>query len=285
MKSLNALATHLVVLIACVVPTRAAVVLVHDTFDVPAGGVIGTDITVGNDAGDPLDVAWSMPVPGSGAEISVVTTPVLGASGNSLQLTTGGGSFQWMRSAVVATGGPLAIDDYLELTLKAQYAGTPANNGSGFRFGLFQNAAPDNAYGVFVRTGTNNGPLFDVRRDNTSGGDGVPGAGGTTVIPGSTIPDGSIPNSTTGIDAYIRILRVSATDIQIDATINGVSGTFTDTSGIAFFDAIYIRNGNISTSFRVDDIKLVRGVIPEPASLMLMGLGSVVLLARRRAVR
>lgn len=283
MKSLAFPATIMIVLVAGLAPARAAV-LVNDTFDLPAGGTIGTDITVGNDTGDPLDVAWSMPTPGSGAGISVVTTSVTGASANSLQLATNNGSFQWMRSATISTGGALAINDILELTLKAQYAGTPGSNGSGFRFGLFQNAAPDNAYGVFVRTGTNNGALFDVRRDNVSGGDGVPGAGGTTVLTasGPVVPNGSIPNSTTGIDAYMRVWRVDATTVQIDATINGVSGTFTDSSGITFFDAIYIRNGSISTSFRVDDINLVRGVIPEPASLALLGLGGLLILPRRR---
>lgn len=257
--------------------------LVHDTFDVPMGGVIGTDITVGNDAGDPLDVDWSLPGQ-SLSSLSVVTTGVLGASGNSMLLTSGT-SFAWMRSATITTGLPLAIDEYMELTLKAQYAGTPGNNGAGFRVGLFQNAAPDNAYGVYVRTGISDTPFFSVRRDNVTGGDGVPGAGGVTVLtPIAAIPAGSIPNSSTGIDVYFRVLRTDATSVQIDTTINGVSGTFTDPTGLTFFDAIFIRNGGINTSFRVDDITLSRGVIPEPASFALLTLGAGLLtMGRRRA--
>ena len=87
----------------------------------------------------------------------------------------------------------------------------------------------------------------------------------------------------------LTLERAGASLINLSFVLDGVTrATATDNSPFLTFDTIYFAQGNVSTDFRVDNVRLesvlasTAAGIPEPATACLALLAAPALLRRRR---
>jgi len=271
------------------VPAAHGEVVVNDTFD------IGAPPTIGNDAADPLDLAWVAAFNNTSVTVgSGGTTP---GAGNYLENDVSSG-FSLIRGALpVDAMLTLDVGDTVTLSFDVAYSSNSQSAAGGFRFGLFDSTG----LGTVVQAGVASGNTgLIVRHDTTAtvNADMGSGAGGADTFagPSDVIVDGTMTSgldNSSPYDAYTALLsitRTTASSVSISASLNGGIATVTD-----FDDAgdaadllsnfsggyIVIRNGNVTNDFRIDNVEVEVTSIPEPASLALVGVGGLLLLTGR----
>ncbi|MBN8460757.1 MAG: PEP-CTERM sorting domain-containing protein [Verrucomicrobia bacterium] len=168
------------------------------------------------------------------------------------------------------------IGDTLTLAFSGRYYEAPGDNSGGFRFGFISPGDLDNNLYAQLGSGgnTGNGLYRDL------GGDDSPGAGTTTGISSTASGTTYATLGTSAIAAQFSITRTGASAYTLSSNVNGAIRTATTTSGWNDYNAIFIRNGGISSDFLVDNVSVT--LVPEPATALLGGLGLLGLLRRRR---
>ncbi len=280
----------------------SALVVVNDTFDV--------GVTPFDDAGDPLDVNWQ-PISNDQSQIAVNTQAgapgdpaIVIGSGNVVDATKNG-AWGGLRAVLPTTTDlTLAVNERATITFNLALFDFPGGsatgdgNSSGFRWGLF-NAA---GYGAYANTGVSDTPGssntgLKIRQDHVPSVDDLmagaslrdfEGANDVTTAPG-------MPSSlSTGVayEATFIAERIAADRMLFTAMINGGTATTLDVddagdAGDNLFDFsggyFVLRNGNNQSDIRLDNFMVEVTEIPEPATMLLMGLGGLVALKRRRA--
>ena len=237
-----------------------AELIVYEGFDYPAGGTIG-----GRTGGTGWDQAWTggQTVVSGGLDYSG-----LGVSGNMARANgQGGGAFRAMPSGFNALNGTVWISFLGQGVSEPRWSGISTFNGS--RESLFMGSPsyqPSSPH------------KWGMRPYNTMG---------DPVL--STDPQLSAINTADKVFFLVRIINGAVT-AQLTVWLNPALGGTPDDAG-AFFDKTVgripfdrIRLGGVDDGVtHYDEIRIGRlyaDVIPEPATLLLVGLGG--LLARRR---
>ncbi len=265
--------------------------IVNDTFDV------GASPTIGNDLDDPNDIAW---IGGfNNTAVTIKSTAPAPGTGNYIENDVSSGFSMIRGSLPVDTNLTLQVGETLTLTFDFMYSTGNQSADNGLRFGLFNNAG----YGTLGLAGVGStNTALRIRHDTAASIDQNMGSGGggadEFVGPSDIQTDGTMSSSldnSSPYDAYavsLSITRLNATTVTISTTLNGGTATVTDVDdagdpadNLTDFSGGYIviRNGGVTNDFRVDNVNLT--VIPEPASLALLGLGGLCMLGGRRSRR
>lgn len=201
-----------------------------------------TGATIGDDAGDPMDMAWSTI---GGGTLSVVDDS--GGLGTANALNDDTTSTFHGAKALFTSKSLSAVGSSITLSFDFRYTQNPGNT-TGLRFGFF-NSGGD---GFFVSQGTGGTTGFSLCED--TGGDGGYGSGSTQ----NTFATISAPSlSGTGIHELSITLTKTATGLSVSASVDGQSLSGSDTTPvITTFDRIAIRNGSITADFRVDNVRV-----------------------------
>lgn len=252
--------------------------IVNDNFN-------GVGETVGDDAGVPLDVAWSRiqpnATPNIGATKGVGGTPALGDTGSSNQYR---GMIGLLPSAFALsdTGDQIVLDaDFRSNNAPALPAAGVAN---GYRVGLFTSSGT----GYFIDVGALDQDTAPVNfgsltLEEDTGGSNLAGNDGDSVVRDSVASGAPVINS----NAYRHFkltLTKTATGIQVDADYENGAHTlgYLDNTPVASIDRIFFGTGGHSVDYWVDNVTVETTDIPEPSSLALLGLGGLLVARRRR---
>ncbi|MGE9266541.1 MAG: PEP-CTERM sorting domain-containing protein [Verrucomicrobiales bacterium] len=260
------------VLLAGLAPWSLAAVIVQDGFD---------DGGYGNGA-DPLDLDWSN-IP----EDEVRNTAPQPATGNYFAIDSRGNHTQRRGFLPVSSLLDLQVGQTLTLSFKLNYEDAPGDNAAGFRFGLM--GASGNRFGVGAVAGTGASTVLDLRYDQVNSDDdyfGGSNADNNRSYSGSVNAAMSSGLSAgTNYDVSLVMAR-DATGMTISTSLNGGSsevtilesdaGFYTDFSG----GVLVIRAGGVNADFNIDDVQIT--VVPEPGGMLLLGLGGLLGLRRRR---
>lgn len=237
--------------------------------------------TVGNDANDPNDTAWSS-LSGS-ATLSIVNDAGIG-SGNAMSVVTSG---DFRNVATSFADVTLQVGERLIASFDARLTQF-ANIGGGFRFGLYDDlstATANEGYFVNVATGTTAG--LDFTKDTATSG-GLFG-GPSNIGLGSTAfnLDETLAHyfewivTRTGIDTILHELYIDG--VLVHTAIDG-SNSFDRFGAFGFLNG----GSGASTDFIVDNLVIDyanNATVPEPATalLALAGLGAMATRRRRMA--
>lgn len=286
--------------IASLIAGGAQAAIVNDTFgdnDYNNDGTADAGTPTPAAAGaDTLDVAWYS----HNATRTVADDTGL-ASGNELfvsgpngMLTVGtlyGANSQASAASLTLSTGETAV-----LAFDIRLIATTASN---LRFGLYNSrgtaitadnntnnfasgtSTVDNDTGFWALVPVNNAAAnAELNRDN--GTDSVLGGTGQSrfaLVAGA----GNVAN-TTAVHFEFRVTRTSDTEALVQVVKDGVTvlsatSTGVPNTGYFTFDEIAIQSGNAANDFYLDNVTLV----PEPASLGLLGLGGLVMAGRRHS--
>jgi hypothetical protein len=221
--------------------------------------------TPGDDANDPTDAAWS----GINATRSVVADPTGFNSGNALSVVTSGGTFD-TNLAGFSTAA-LAVGDTLTYSMKFRLGSTPV--AGSFRFGLQSTSGTVGTYEFDINTGSTAGVAIGKRPSAAVSGSDE----SALTITGS--PSASINDQ---LPHFISLsVARTASSVNLTAQYDGNTYTATDsTSPLVSFNQVDMGQGGTSMTFLIDNV-----LVPEPASMSVMGLAALGLLARRRRSR
>ena len=263
------------VLLLSLAPSSWAAVIASANF---TGMTVENQATV-NPVTGANDFTWSL-INGTGTNFDVVAdtgSPGIG-TGNALRTDQAGtGTFRGM-IGTMGSSASLLIGETLTLTLDGRYYESPANNSGGLRFGFINSSSLDNNFYVQAGTGGNTGMV--MYRDGI--GDNSPGGGtGITALTSTASGPTYASLATDPFSAFFSITRTAASEYSIVASINGSTRTTTSAIGWDSYNAIFIRNGSISSDFLVDNVSV--SLIPEPSAALLGAVGLLGLLRRRRA--
>ncbi len=257
---------------------------VADTLDIPWFNI--TDATkppsVVNDNGTPGLGGFAMKTNASNGQRIVGTLYTTGASSEFVSQAA-------QSSATLGT----QVGDLLTLSFdyRALSTANGSANGRWIYFGLFNSegttitsdgdaASAANDVGYYVRMPVNT---------NTSS---------TTIFETSTVQElfggSSIGSNATG--SLAADLNPHSVKLVLERVSAGISGavdihfyfdggfllTANDLTPISTFDQIAVSYGNLNSGLMIDNVLLETGVIPEPASLALLGLGGALMAVRRR---
>lgn len=251
--------------------TARAVVLANDTFDLPT---IGT-ATVGDDAGDPLDIAFVGGGSSTNGVISLIddpadTTAGLG-SGNALALTTG--AADQFAIGTFDTFELVDPGDWITVSGSFRINDTVSTQASGLRFGFGRDSK---VYGFSVSTG-NSTTAIKIERF----GGGLPDGGSLSL---TVRGDPSVIIKDTDAHTFsFTLTKVGANAMDFSLTIDNSSYTASaasSTSNIFDFNRLVLGVGDTAFDMRYDNIKIT--TIPEPASLVLIGMGGLMIMPLRR---
>ena len=279
-----------------------AVVVALDTFE--NGVNVGETSTKGNDAFDPTDLAWF-----SALDFGVASLQndifAGGGSQKALQLASPD-TFRRVGAAFASTTLGANTGDKIVLSFDMRLAETPTANQVGFRFGLYNSAgtsivsdnpqgttqptAQNDDFGYVVKISTGAPATLENSITDEPAGDNP--TGGTTV--GTVIGNAASPvtiNDQLKHSFSLTLERAGASLINLSFIADGIlKTTAVDATPFLTFDTIYFAQGNLSTDFRIDNVRVetilaaVNAAIPEPATLSLAAIGMAALL-RRRHVR
>lgn len=283
MKNLLSISAGLLLL---VLPVNATVIM-NDTFDV------GAPATIGDDATDPLDIAW---VGGFNNTSVTVSSGSLLAPDYLLNDVSSG--FSMIRGSLPSNALlNLSIGSTVNLSFDFVYAASPDSSANGLRFGLFDAAG----YGTLANAGTSgSNTILALVHDTVAGinADMGSGPGGADPFSGTSdvVTAGTMSSSigTTAVSALFSITRTNASSLNLSVSLNGGTASVLDVDDagdavdyLTNFSGGYIviRSGAPKQDFAIDNVRLE--VVPEPATYALalgfLSLGLVML--RRRARR
>ncbi len=282
-----ALAAGAVLTLGAALPTQADVIVFNDTFT--DGGR--------TNGGDPLDINWWTRQNTTLAVNS--TAPTI--TGNALKVdwTTGTSNFGQFLGVFSTSAAGVAIDnvaDQIYLSFDFQRVGAST---TGFRFGLYNrngnnhtadgNNTSDNDFGyrtAILWAGDASGPSFGQEVGTNS--QILTGSDVTGTITNNASVSGYAAPGTTTHKVEMTITRTSATQVDLAIKMDGVLlRTAFDSSGIytSFHEIAFGTNGGGSgagVDLIIDNVLLETRIIPEPASLALLGLGGLLMFGRRR---
>lgn len=186
------------------------------------------------------------------------------------------GGFQGM-IGTMSSSTTIAIGETLTFSFIGQFTQTPGNTANALRFGFVNSASLDNAFGLRVGTGTEKG--LSVVRDVSTGGNGSPLGGAEVVqLTSGTGTQNIITNSV--YSASFSITRTATDTYSYSGNIDGSILSATDiVGGFNNYNAIAIMSSP-NADFRIDNVSVT--LIPEPSTLLLGALGTILLLRRRR---
>jgi hypothetical protein len=288
--------------IALLVSTVALMLLVSSAgattvfFDTFENGPTGQVSTKGNDSWDASDVAWYSAL-ARGTLTIANDTFAGGTSQRAMLFSNTTNDFFRRYGTNFAAVTPANIGDKLILSFDVRLNSSPITaNQNGFRFGLYNsggtvtttdngnnlNQPPEqnNDFGYYARisTGSPAALASDIVREPA--GDNP--LGGT--IGGTALAIGASPvsiNDNVKHTLSMSIERTGASAYTLQITVDGVlKATAVDGTPISnSFDGVYIGNGNTDMNFTVDNVLLQ--IVPEPATMCLLGLGCIGLLRRK----
>ena len=279
-----------------------AVVVAFDSFE--NGPSVGQTSTKGNDAFDSTDLAWFSSLDFGTASLQNDSFAG-GGSLKALQLSSPD-TFRRLTAAFPTTTLGANAGDQLVLSFDMRLTEAPTSNQVGFRFGLFNSAgtsiASDNPNGVNQPTQQNDDFGYVVKistgtptalensiTDESAGNNPT----GGTVLAGETVLGSAVSpisiNDQLKHTFSLTLERVGPSLISLSFVADGIlKTTALDATPFLTFDTIHIAQGNVSTDFRIDNVRvetlLAAAAVPEPATLSLAALGMVALM-RRRHVR
>lgn len=190
----------------------------------------------------------------------------------------------------------LAEGDQLTLSFDFRYEIAPtANSADIFRFGFYNSngtsaasegsSNSDNDFGYQVTLGSNNNGIggFDIKQENINSGAGGLGSGS-----GDRFTLSPLVNSRAQLSDILKhvatfTLTRTATGMDFSASFDGVLlGTATDTTTpYTTFDQVVFAHGTTDEYF-LDNVQIIRSVVPEPSTALLACAGVAGLLSRRR---
>ncbi len=218
--------------------SNSSLVLLDDTFDV-------SPATIDNDAADPLDTRWTP----SGGTLALAGDSTLGG-GQALSFDATS-SFASMYGSFA--GRTLVSEgDILRLTFRFRLTQAATNSAAGLRFGLFNRTGD----GYAAQIGTGGNTSWSLVK-GTAGY----GAGSTAGLAGAARFS---LNDQAAHTARITLKR-TLSGINLSLAIDGSELVASDSLPVTTcFDTVAIRNGNVTTDFRVDDIRVeaLRSVTP-----------------------
>lgn len=235
--------------------------------------------TVGNDANDPNDTAWSS-ISG-GMTLSVAANAAIG-SGSALNVVSSG-TFRNVLTSFADVD--LKVGEKIVASFDATLL-TVENNSAGFRFGFYDNASTAVANeGYFVQVGTGTSAGLATLVDPASGGSFLGGSGNQVLV-----TDGVFNLDESDAHYYEWIItRTGEDSALLELYIDGIlRQTVVDAAG-AFnrFGAFGFATGGASTDFALDNIVVdyvPLAIVPEPATATMGLIALAGLLARRRRI-
>ncbi len=295
--------------------TASPVTVVHDTFEI--GATAGTSPgTVGNDAGDELDIPWYK-VGNSSATVGVSSSSRLGSSyvlnyqPYGVSRPAVGTLYNADLPVNSVTLGPNE-GDFIKLSIR--YHSTRLGDMPDlFAFGLYNsNGTPtaanvdtssydDFGYGARFAIGASDStPVAEIFKE--AGGKGTPTFGNDITVLTPANSTGVLVSTTDANSTYLAelILTRQSGGIQLDFNfyrlypasgntilLGGATGVLETSNLFETFDEIVIGNGNGdsgSNSARsfLDDVQIVASVVPEPGTLTLLGASALLLGTRRQ---
>ncbi len=242
----------------------------NDTFDV------GTNPTVGDDAGDPNDTAWTT---ANDVSISVNTGNQLG-SGNSLDGNVSGSLN--LTSTTFSTQTLSSVGDSLSISFDYAYNGAAGQTEYIPAFGLYDSSIDEGYYGrvdntslrIFQEDDSASGYL--AGSDSTS--DLVQVFASNYSYGGQEVRFGLTLTRTASNEVTIAMSIVDPADSGNNVSFSGVDST----GALIAFDTFALRSR--STDFYMDNVTLEYSAVPEPGAFALIA-GSLALFAimiRRR---
>lgn len=212
----------------------------------------------------------------------------LSASGSLLQYVPGG-TFRGITGTLPTAATLTNIGDVIELTFDFRYLTNPGNQGSGFRFGLYNSngtPAADNGTALVASATTNNDPgyYFNLSTGTTQSHQLFRETGLIDGIMAGTdrVQIGANNTSVAGIAdtslhaGLLRITRTSPTEVTILARVDTTDYfniTTTELTPTLTFDQVAFGSANNNLTMQFDNVTVNFTPIPEPSSLALIGLG------------
>lgn len=215
-------------------------------------------------------------------------SPTIGdGTANNADNVQAGGQFGTASSPVSIT---LDVGDIIELSGSVTLSGgtTTADN---FRFGLFDGAA---AFDANSATWSNGGWLWELTDDiftgRTNGGFGSTGGDASGTGATQTNTGGAFSaDSAAAYEFFFSITRDSATTVDIIATLTGgdnavdyTATTLDETTSLFTYSTVGFLFGGSLDLDQASFSNVQYTFIPEPGSLAMLGLGSVLFLIRKR---
>lgn len=261
----------------------SAATLINDKF-------IDGSFTNGADAADAAWFAIADSIAGTISIVSNTTTgPNEGVADSALSFNASNG-FRAILANFSST--TLAVNDRISFSFDFRYTSNPPSiattSDSTLRFGIFDSngtvvsttpsSADNDDFGYLARFSTNNNAASSLTK--VPSGDASTAGTAVTASISNTIP----VFGTTSHALRLDLTRVAGGGIQIDSYFDGsLITSATDTSTpYSSFDNIRIGQNSSTTEFQIDNVLVETSVIPEPSSVALLGLASLVLCLQRR---
>jgi len=259
--------------VASVVPATPAraVTIVNDTFDVPAGTATRID-----DAADPLDVAWWNVGTGTPAHATDNGSPGIGTDRT---IVLDANPTMVANFSDVTLG---SIGDWVKLSFDMRWI-IAAPEDVSYRFGLFNSNGTVVTADSGTEGGNDTGYWALIEALNPSAVATKDGTGG--ILSGPGLDSGSVPG-VANLPHLLELLitKENATQMRVAVSVDGTEAVTGLDANIntSTFNEIAVKNLRGSGGdLHLDNVQVTTNV-PEPSTIVLLAMGGVIMLGRRR---